>query len=152
MKTLYKTRVVKCLSLRPIGEQTGERPMLGHRTEQTNQDYASSFHNKTGSMMSHMDRIRMNRIHASLTDAHKHCIRHRDEILASDLCGCFYCIKTFTPDEITNFLDEREGPNLTAQCPHCGIDSVIGSASGIEITDDFLRAMHTRWFRTRRMR
>jgi hypothetical protein len=34
----------------------------------------------------------------------------------------------------------------TAMCPRCGIDSVIGSASGIDLTPEFLRKMHDFWF------
>jgi hypothetical protein len=36
----------------------------------------------------------------------------------------------------------------TGLCPKCGIDSLIGSASGFPVTDPtFLQAMHSRWFR-----
>jgi hypothetical protein len=35
-----------------------------------------------------------------ITDAHKHSIRHRDEVLTSDVCGCFYCLAVFAPGEI----------------------------------------------------
>jgi hypothetical protein len=34
----------------------------------------------------------------------------------------------------------------TALCPSCGIDSVIGDASGFPITEEFLAAMESRWF------
>ncbi len=40
-------------------------------------------------------------------------------------------------------IDKSEG---TAFCPLCGIDSVIGDASGIPITQEFLTAMHDKWF------
>ena len=33
-----------------------------------------------------------------------------------------------------------------ALCPSCGIDSVIGDASGFPITEEFLVAMEARWF------
>jgi hypothetical protein len=35
---------------------------------------------------------------------------------------------------------------LTADCPRCGIDAVIGSASGFPITSEFLSSMNGRWF------
>lgn len=76
--------------------------------------------------------------------AHGHTNRHRTEIEASELCGCFYCLRTFAPAEIDRWLAVEE----TALCPHCGIDSVLGSASGLPITDGFLRQMHERWFET----
>lgn len=29
--------------------------------------------------------------------AHRHSIRHREEVLGSELCGCFYCLHIFSP-------------------------------------------------------
>jgi hypothetical protein len=75
--------------------------------------------------------------------AHKHCTAHRAEIMASNQCGCFFCLRIFSPNEITEWLDEGDG---TAFCPHCGIDSVIGFRSGYPITRDFLGAMQKHWF------
>jgi hypothetical protein len=34
----------------------------------------------------------------------------------------------------------------TALCPHCGIDAVIGDASGFPITKEFLSEMCQAWF------
>ncbi len=74
--------------------------------------------------------------------AHIHSSLHRNEIEASDLCGCFSCLETFAPSEIVEWTDER----ATALCPRCGIDAVLGSASGFPITADFLKGMHSYWF------
>lgn len=84
--------------------------------------------------------------------AHKRSSLHRSEVLSSEICGCFYCQATFPPAEIEDWVDERptdEGisvPGVTALCPKCGIDSVIGSASGLPITPDFLQRMNAHWF------
>jgi len=78
--------------------------------------------------------------------AHTHSSHHRAEIENSDLCGCFYCLHMFPPTEITNWTDERSADQVTANCPYCGIDSVIGSASGFPITEEFLKKMRTHWF------
>jgi acetone carboxylase gamma subunit len=43
-------------------------------------------------------------------------------------------------------MDERDGVGQTALCPECGIDSVIGDASGYPITEAFLGKMKTFWF------
>ncbi len=61
------------------------------------------------------------------------------------MCGCFYCLKTFPPSEIEQWTDEPNGGS-TAICPKCGIDAVIGDASGYELNDQFLFAMHHWWF------
>lgn len=74
--------------------------------------------------------------------AHKHSIRHRDEIEASETCGCFYCRKIYPPSEIEEWTDD----GATALCPKCGIDSVIGAGSGYPITEKFLGEMHRHWF------
>lgn len=76
--------------------------------------------------------------------AHRRSINHRNELLASRLCGCFYCLAIFPPAEITEWISDNEG---TALCPQCGIDSVIGSESGYPITEAFLGRMQKYWFR-----
>ena len=78
--------------------------------------------------------------------AHAHSIRHRAEIEASTVCGCFYCLATFQPSDVCDWIDGTEEAPVTARCPRCGIDSVIGSASGYPITEQFLRAMQAHWF------
>lgn len=78
--------------------------------------------------------------------AHKHSSKHRAEVEASDRCGCFYCLSTFVPSEIRDWLNEGDG---TALCPRCSIDSVIGSRSGYPITASFLREMNCYWFSTK---
>jgi hypothetical protein len=85
--------------------------------------------------------------------AHTHSIRHRDEIFASERCGCFYCLAIFEPGEIERWITEKadrdsgmKDDSGTAFCPKCGIDSVIGSASGFPITAEFLAKMNKHWF------
>ncbi len=78
--------------------------------------------------------------------AHIHSIHNREQLLASDTCGCFYCLKVFAPDVITDWIDEPGFEIQTAQCPYCEIDSVVGSASGFPITREFLACMRRHWF------
>jgi hypothetical protein len=78
--------------------------------------------------------------------AHRHSIQHREEILASDVCGCFYCCAVFPPSEIDDWTDNWEGVGPTATCPKCSIDAVIGSESGYPITTEFLDHMRQHWF------
>jgi hypothetical protein len=89
------------------------------------------------------DRIQMRRpMNGDVTAAHKHCGAHRGELEASESCGCFYCLAIFSPQDIEEWVDE----DSTALCPKCGIDSVIGAASGFPIVRGFLEQMHRRWF------
>ncbi len=79
---------------------------------------------------------------ADILSAHSHCSRHRSEIESSQTCGCFYCCETFAPQEISDWIDE----GATAMCPRCGIDSVLGSSSGLSLTKEFLEEMNRYWF------
>ncbi|RIJ95014.1 MAG: cytoplasmic protein [Acidobacteria bacterium] len=75
--------------------------------------------------------------------AHKHSSNHREEILSSNIVGCFYCLNIYKPTEIHEWIDSDDS---CALCPKCGIDSVIGSNSGYPINDEFLRRMRSHWF------
>ncbi len=77
-----------------------------------------------------------------MAGAHRHSSNHRAELAASAVCGCFYCLSTYEPAGIAEWVDDDQ----TALCPRCGIDSVIGSASGYPITAAFLKAIHAHWF------
>lgn len=81
----------------------------------------------------------------TLTAAHAASSNHREEIGGSELCGCFYCLRTFPPAAIVEWVDEPQG-GQTAVCPYCQIDSVLGSASGFPLTRAFLAAMCDHWF------
>ena len=82
-----------------------------------------------------------------IRDAHAHSIDHRRELLASAMCGCFYCLAMYPPAEITECVDEdNTGLGQTALCVKCGIDSVIGDRSGFPVTQAFLAEMHKYWF------
>ena len=78
----------------------------------------------------------------NIVAAHQHSSRHRAEVLSSELCGCFYCGRVFPPAEIVDWTDG----GMTALCPKCGIDSVLGAASGFPVTGEFLGEMNRHWF------
>lgn len=81
--------------------------------------------------------------------AHKHSRNHRQEVLSSEVCGCFHCLSMYRPDEIWHgdWIDESIiSIGQTARCPVCGIDSVIGSNSGYPLTREFLAKMERYWF------
>ena len=66
-------------------------------------------------------------------EAHKFSNNHMGAIQKDKVCGCFYCLKIFSPDEIDEWIidDNPCDRGGTAICPYCGIDSVIGESSGI---------------------
>ena len=69
--------------------------------------------------------------------AYKHAAFHRIELLASKSCGCFSCLKIYTPDVIQQWADKGK----TALCPYCGLNAVIGDASKYPINNEFLMNM-----------
>ncbi|WHZ02866.1 cytoplasmic protein [Neobacillus sp. YX16] len=75
-------------------------------------------------------------------EAQQFTSRHRKDLERDQVCGCFHCLKIFSPAEITEWVDDDD----TALCPYCWIDSVIGVSSGFPITDKFLKEMHKMWF------
>jgi hypothetical protein len=88
-------------------------------------------------------RIRLHREReASLL--HRHTHGNRAELEESEACGCLACERIYFPDEVEGWIVDRAGE--TAVCPYCGIDAVVGSASGIPITPGVLARAHARWF------
>ncbi len=78
--------------------------------------------------------------------AHDHT-EYQQEILNSKSCGCFYCLETFSPNEIDQWHGEDiDGVEPLALCPKCSIDSVLGSGSGFPIEHFFLKKMRDFWF------
>ncbi len=76
--------------------------------------------------------------------AHEYCTSNQKMLKKDTVCGCFYCLKIFSPAKITDWIKDKNGP--TAMCPFCGIDSVIGESSGYPITEVFLKEMKEYWF------
>jgi hypothetical protein len=94
----------------------------------------------------------------SLATAVTHSYRNRAEVKASHTCACFHCLAKFSPDQIKIWRDSDDPdydggpitddgpfPGMTAACPVCDYDSVIGSASGLNLTDEFLCALDRYW-------
>ena len=81
----------------------------------------------------------------NLKEAHKYCSNNRLSIQQSEVCGCFYCLAVFESAEVTKWVRERSGAE-TVLCPRCGIDSVLGSVSGLRFTAHFLELMRAQWF------
>ncbi|MDX9800876.1 MAG: hypothetical protein RBT69_06010 [Spirochaetia bacterium] len=82
--------------------------------------------------------------------AHKHTIFNHSEILQSRKAVCFYCGFIFDPNnkEVALEWTDYDNPKgLTALCPMCGIDCVIGTASGFPVDDpDFIKQATEEWF------
>ena len=75
--------------------------------------------------------------------AHKYSSNHRNQLLTDKKCGCFYCLKIFSPKEIIDWVEDIGGTGI---CPYCGTDSIIGESSGYPISKEFLIEMRNYWF------
>lgn len=74
---------------------------------------------------------------------------HREAILQSDACGCYYCLARFAPAEIVAWTDvDEQGVGQTALCPRCGVDSVVGFGGNGHalLADEWLRTLHAQAF------
>ncbi len=43
----------------------------------------------------------------------------------SKRCGCYYCCRIYSPEEIIEWIEEKHSRVLTAVCPKCGVDAVL---------------------------
>jgi hypothetical protein len=90
-------------------------------------------------------------IDRSLDSTHKFCTRNRELIAKSTLCGCFYCLAIFSPEEIVDWVDWPDGAvdqlaeGGTALCPRCGIDSVLPNPP-VAVDPQLLADMKEAWF------
>ena len=48
---------------------------------------------------------------------------NNEEILRDKKCICIYCKSEFEYKDIKDYIPDSDG--LTAECPYCGIDSVL---------------------------
>lgn len=85
--------------------------------------------------------VRKNNV--KLVEAHKFSINNKENLLKDRVCGCFYCLKVFSPNKIKDWLKDTKG---TALCPYCGVDAIIGESSGFPVTTEFLSKMNEYWF------
>ena len=75
-------------------------------------------------------------------EIYKHSCRNHAELKQSLKCGCFSCGRIFDATEVEDYIDDGE----TALCPYCGVDSVIGDASGIELNPKLLNELNKMYF------
>jgi hypothetical protein len=73
-----------------------------------------------------------------------HVTANKEELSRSLECGCVSCMEIFRPMEIEDYIKDRDG--LTAICPYCSVDAVIGDASGMKMTKKNLKRLHRIWF------
>jgi hypothetical protein len=69
---------------------------------------------------------------------------HREQLLASEMAACYYCLSKFSPKTVVEWCDGEE-QDQTAICPHCGVDAVVGFNGPVD--DAWMRMAHDRGFK-----
>lgn len=78
----------------------------------------------------------------TIDEAARFALRNRAQLAASTQAACYHCRERFPPAEVLDWTDQGE----TAVCPRCGVDTVIGNASGFPLDERTLAALYARWF------
>lgn len=73
-----------------------------------------------------------------------HATNNEIEIVKSKKCGCYFCQSTFSARRVKDWLSDSRG--VSALCPECGMDTVLGDASGLEINERLLQEMGEHYF------
>lgn len=84
-----------------------------------------------------------------LLKAHHYSSGNKPLLEKDEICGCFYCLKVFSPKKITEYIQSDDvsiDKDGTALCPYCGVDSILPQSSGFPLTEEFLKRMHRKWF------
>lgn len=58
---------------------------------------------------------------------------NRESISKSSTCVCYHCLCRFSANAVDNWIEDIKDD--TAICPACGIDSVLGDATGLDLSD-----------------
>ncbi|MCR5491783.1 MAG: sel1 repeat family protein [Bacilli bacterium] len=74
----------------------------------------------------------------------RHAVDNEIEIVQSDICGCFFCRSIFSARDVNDWYNDDRG--MSALCPECGMDAVIGDASGIKIDKPLLKQMNVLFY------
>jgi len=70
----------------------------------------------------------------------KHASNNDIEILRSVNCSCFFCRQTYSARKVNDWITDERG--VTAICPECGMDAVIGDASGYALGHEDLKELN----------
>ncbi len=70
----------------------------------------------------------------------KHTANNELEIVSSGKAGCLSCGRVFDAREVKEW-DDSASNSISARCPHCGMATVVGDASGLSIDEQTIKAI-----------
>jgi len=74
----------------------------------------------------------------------KHSSHNEIEILHSKTCSCYFCRQTYSARDVNDWTNDKGG--VTALCPICGMDSVIGDACGVPLDKNLLKDLNQAFY------
>ena len=75
---------------------------------------------------------------------YSHTVNNEMDILHSKQCSCLFCRQTYDARKINDWANDKNG--VTALCPECGMDAVVGDASGFVLDHETLKALNLAYF------
>lgn len=88
--------------------------------------------------------IHIMKTNQKLIELSKHSSHNEIEILQSKNCSCYFCRQTYSARDVNDWTNDKGG--VTAICPVCGMDAVIGDACGIPLDKTTLKEMNMAFY------
>ncbi len=79
-----------------------------------------------------------------LTELQKHTHNNEIEILHSKTCSCIFCRQHYDARAVNDWVNDERG--MSAICPECGMDTVIGDNGGEPLDKETLKALNLAFF------
>ena len=73
-----------------------------------------------------------------------HTVGNDLEILHSEKCSCIFCRHTINARDVQDWISDDRG--VTAICPECGMDALVGDASGYHFDHETLKDLNLAFF------
>lgn len=84
------------------------------------------------------------KIEPSLEALHERAHDNEIEILQSKTCSCFFCRQTYDARKVNDWITGESG--MSAICPECGMDAVIGDKGGEPLSKETLKELNLAYF------
>ena len=67
----------------------------------------------------------------------------KEDLIRCTRCGCFNCLHIFLAKDISEWVYEKQGNRrrLSALCPFCEAETIIGDDTGFPLNKELLMAM-----------
>jgi TPR repeat protein len=66
------------------------------------------------------------------------------EILKSKTCSCLFCRQTYDARKVSDWVNDERG--VTAICPECGMDAVVGDGGGEPLSHEELKELNLAYY------